>query len=184
MANFEADPVMPGLMQNIMNEADADHFDEGQERPRAPMYEEEEDADKFDGDVEGDVLGLLNLGSITRKFDVLGHTFVFKTLTIGEELAIGQIIDEYAGTIGQGKAFQTALIAAAIVSVDGRPLVAQLGPDTKASLQDRFDYITDNWYMKTIEAAFESYNELLLRQQAAYDAILLKSKASRTTSTP
>ena len=83
------------------------------------------------------------MGRLQKKFDVLGHDFVLKTLTVGEELAIGQVVNEYAGTIGQGKAFQTAVIAAAIVTVDGRELVAPLGPNTQAGLQDRFDYITE-----------------------------------------
>jgi len=112
----------------------------------------------------------------------MGHSFVLRTLTVGEELAIGQVVNEFAGTIGQGKAFQTAVIAAAIVTVDGRELVEPLGPDTQAGLQAKFDYITRNWYMRTIDEVFAAYQELLIRQAAAYEAILLKSTASPTTS--
>lgn len=177
---WEPDPIIPAFLNKVMDEADAGHFDEGE----APVEEEavEDDEEGFDGDVGTDVLGLMNLGKLTKRFDIMGHSFVLKTLTIGEELAIGQVVNEFAGTIGQGKAFQTAVIASAIVTVDGREIVGALGADTQASLQDKFDYITRNWYIQTIDKVWLVYQELLVRQQAAYNAILSKSTASRTTS--
>ena len=175
---WEPDPVIPGFLQNAMLEADTDHFEEGE----APPPVEDNGSTGFDGDISQDVRGLLNLGKLTERVEIFGHYFVLKTLTVGEELAIAQLVNEYAGTIGQGKAFQTAVIAAALVSVDGRELVAALGPDVQASLSDKFDYITTNWYMSTVDAIWEAYQSLLLRQHDAYQEVMGKSQASQTTS--
>lgn len=174
---WEPDPVIPGFLQNAMNEADAGHFEEGEEPPAVV-----DTGTGFDGDISGDVRGLLNLGKLTQRIELFGHVFVLKTLTVGEELAIALMVNEYAGTIGQGKAFQTAVIAAALVSVDGRPLVAALGPDIQASLSDSFEYIINNWYMSTVDAIWDAYQDLLIRQAQAYQDVMGKSPASRKTS--
>ena len=62
--DYDPDPKLPGSLQSILNEADYEHFDEGEEPE--PVTEEDE-TDSFDGDIGTDVLGLLNLGPTTEE---------------------------------------------------------------------------------------------------------------------
>lgn len=143
----------------------------------------ETEEESFAPEVAQDVIGLIHLGHLTGRFEVMGHVFVLRTLKLGEELAVGQVVDEYAGTIVQGQAFAAALVAASLMTVDGRPVLAPLGPDQEATIRDKFEYITQKWYTDTVLEIYAQYKTLQQRQSKAYEAIQSKSKASRTSST-
>ena len=140
--------------------------------------------DTFNDAMSEDVSGLIHIGYLTGRFEVLGHSFVLRTLKMGEELAVGQIVDEYAGTVVQAQAFATALVAASIVTVDGRHLMQALGPDEGNAIRDRFEYITKNWHWGTVDAIYTAYQTLVERQIKAYQKVQDLSKASRQPSTP
>jgi hypothetical protein len=144
----------------------------------------ETEEENFPPEVAQDVIGLMHLGHLTGRFEVMGHVFVLRTLKLGEELAVGQVVDEFAGTVVQGQAFAAALVAASLMTVDGRPVLAPLGPDQEATIRDKFEYITQRWYTDTVLEIYEAYKTLQVRQRRAYEAIQGKSKAGRTTSTP
>lgn len=136
--------------------------------------EPEEPADEFPPEIHQDVMGLLYLGSLTKECEVLGHRFVLKTLTSGEELALGQIVHEYGDTLVQAKAFTIATIAAAIVTVDGNPIVGSLGPEysnTITTIRKKFEYIRDKWYWPVIEMLYMQYSGLVIRQAVAFQAL-------------
>lgn len=144
--------------------------------PPEPTTFVEEDVDLFPDDVSQDVTGLTFMGYLTSSFELKGHRFVIRTLKVGEELACAQLIKEYEETMAQGKAYAIAQIAAAIVTVDGRNIGESLGPDDSlATISNKFDYIAKRWYWPVIEALYDEFSNLMLRQAVAYDALEGKS---------
>jgi hypothetical protein len=143
------------------------------------LVSEPEDAPGTLRDEEGNLLpsfdqkyadpfkGLLYLGALSNDFTWLGHDFVIRTLRDGEKLAIAQIIQPYANTMGADRAYANAVVAMAIMSLDGDDLPVPIGEPRKAhewGLQ-RFNYVKDNWYPYTIDKVFNEY--LLLEDLAA-----------------
>lgn len=146
---------------------------------------EESLEDAFPDDMHQDLHGLMWVGYLSTKFEYLGHSFRIKTLTVGEELAVAQVVKDYADTMGFEKAAAAALVAACIETVDGRALMGKLGPGATGSIEQKFDFITDSdegWYWPTIEAVYREYVDLQLRQATVYDKLQSKSKANRNKS--
>ncbi len=173
----EDDESLPGFLGRMM--------DAMEEQAEAPSQEEEPvetEEEQFSPEIAQDVTGLVHLGHLTGRFEVLGHVIVLRTLKLGEELAVGQVVDQFAQTVVQGQAFAAALVAASLVSVDGRPVLAALGPDQEATIRDKFEYITTRWYTDTVLEIYSCYKELQARQVKAYEAVSGKSRAGRDTS--
>lgn len=148
--------------------------------PEADPQESLEDA--FPDDMYEDLNGLMWVGYLSTKFAYAGHDFRIKTLTIGEELAVAQVVKDYMDTMGFDKAGAAAIVAASIEMVDNKPLIARLGPSLVNSIQERFDFITDSdsgWYWPTIEAIYHEYVGLQVRQAKVYEQLQSKSKANR-----
>lgn len=102
--------------------------------------------------------GLLYLGKLTRTFTWMGHQFVIRTLVTDEHLEIGLIVNQYAGSLGEPKAYQTACAAACVVSVDGKALPVPISNEKHDTLlQARFDYVRRHWYPLTIDAVYEEF---------------------------
>src|SRR5690554_723245 len=98
---------------------------------------------EFDPRVRRQFEGLLYLGKLEDEFEWLGHKFVIKTVDTGTLLAVGQITKEYVGTMGDLKAYQTAMVGACTVSVDGKslPLPLESDSDTLEEVRQRFRYV-------------------------------------------
>lgn len=110
--------------------------------------------------------GLAYLGRLTRKFEFIGHTFVIKTMSVDETLAIGLLSQPYVGTMTEMKAYQAAVVAGCLVSVDNRPLpipITDAATDTE--IRNRFDYVRDHWFMPVLDKIYQEY--LLLEFQVA-----------------
>lgn len=129
----------------------------------------DEAPEEFDPKVRMDFEGLLYLGKLERQFDWLGHRFVIRTLRTGDLLEVGMLASRYQGTMADAKAYQTAIVAACVVSVDGKslplPLTNEEG-DTK--LRNAFDYIRRSWFPPTLDAVYQEF--LLLEQRV--DAVI------------
>ena len=121
-----------------------------------------------------DIENLLINGSISVEVQLAGHSFVLKTLTIGEELTIAEICKAYEGNFAQAKAIATATVAAAIESIDGRPLMHKLGPDELSTIRQKFQYIRSKWYWIIISELYEHYTLLLDRQINAFQELRVK----------
>ena len=136
------------------------------------MTEEEESRmvdESIDSSVKTDIENLLTNGYISQEITIAGHEFVLRTLTIGEELAVAEISDEYDGNFAQTKAVATATVAASLESIDGRPLMHSLGPDVKSNIRKKFQYIRNKWYWIIISELYEHYSVLLNRQAYAFE---------------
>lgn len=119
--------------------------------------------------ISQDVVSLLNLGELTQEFEIRGHKIVLRTLKVGEELEISTFIQPFVGTIDEGRALATATVAAAIVSLDGNPLVREIGPEENM-LRRRFDFVRTKMYWPVIRMIYEeAYSPLLERQVKAIE---------------
>jgi hypothetical protein len=124
--------------------------------------------------VQRDIENLLTSGSISREVELAGHSFVLRTLTIGEELAVAEICGEYEGNFAQTKAIATATVAASLESIDGRPLMSRLGPDVSSNIRQKFQHIRNKWYWIIISELYEHYSLLLDKQLNAFEELRKK----------
>lgn len=117
--------------------------------------------------------GLLYIGALTSSFRWLGHKFVVRTLKTDEVIETGLLIKEYVGTPGEPKAYQCAVLAAAVLSVDGRELPIPIsGAPEDTQLRNRFDYIMRNWFAPTIDMAYSRYLACEYKAREVIDAMV------------
>jgi hypothetical protein len=138
--------------------------------PSETDAEEEVELPKFDERYRRDFEGLLFIGKVSRQFQWLSHRFVIKTPNVDDLLEIGQLHKPYVGTVADIKAYQTLVIAATLVSVDGRPLPLPMSED-ESSLQAKYEYIRRNWYPWTLDKLYEEYLILDSEVSAVHEAL-------------
>jgi hypothetical protein len=120
--------------------------------------------------IDEDTYTLLYRGELLETVNVAGRLITLKTLKIGEELEASLIANRYKDSVDSGRALAAALVAASIVSVDGEPLIGELGP-TPVSLEAKFKYVLENWYWVTVAKLYVAYDGLLNRSLQALDEI-------------
>jgi hypothetical protein len=83
---------------------------------------------------------------------------VVRTLNVNEKLEVSLITKPYQDTIGYGRAFKTAVVAAGLVSVDGKDLI----PSSKSInvVRQKYDYVANNWYDATIDLLYDEIDAL------------------------
>jgi len=116
----------------------------------------------FDTKWQKDFEGLLYLGKLEKEITTIPmHKFVVRTLTVNEQLEVLLITQPYADGIGYAKAYRAAVVAAGLVSVDGKELV----PTDKNSniLRQKWDYVTNGWYEPVIDILYEEIDGLHAR---------------------
>lgn len=144
--------------------------------PEQPSGLRDEDGNPlpgFDPRYVDDFEGLLYIGALTKEFSWLGHRFVIRTLTQGELLLVPQLTKEWVGTIGDAKAYTTAMVALATVSVDGAELPIPIGDGQGeyAWAFQRFNYVRNHWFQFTIDRAYSEYLTLESRAQQVIEAM-------------
>lgn len=119
--------------------------------------------------VSQEVMGLLHLGQLSSDVKIRGHDVRLKTLTMDEELEVGLLIRQFSRTEWEGRALATGLVAASIETIDGKPLVEEMGPGD-ATIRRKFDYVRKNMYWPVIRIIYEEgYIPLVDRQIAALE---------------
>jgi hypothetical protein len=128
----------------------------GQEPPQTNVvngYESfpEEWKDEFEG--------LLFLGSLQREITKIPfHKFVIKTLTINEKLEISLITKPYLESVGYARAYKSAVVAAGLVSVDGKELISS--NKNINVVRQKYDYVINNWYDTAIDLLYDEIDAL------------------------
>ena len=131
----------------------------------------------FDPRYAENFVGLMYLGALSSTFNWLGHTFVVRTLSTDDVLAVPLLIKRWEGTVGHARAYSTAMAALAVVSVDGQELPMPVG-DGQGDLawaHQRFGYAKANWFGYTID---KIYSEYLALENVVAEVIDAMEKAS------
>lgn len=121
--------------------------------------------------ISDETIGLIYVGSLSETIKVANHEIRVRTLRIGEELEASLLANKWSETGEAGRALATALVAAAIVSVDGKPLLEGIGP-TDSTLEAKFDYLRKNWYWVSIRTVYQKYDELLRKVLEEHEVLL------------
>ncbi len=139
---------------------------------------ENEESGPFDPRYKEDFEGLAFLGALEARFSFIGHKFCIRTLATYELLAVGKIVKDYEGTMGMTKAYATAMVALATVSVDGIGLpmpIGESGNDLDWAFQ-RFDYVAAKWWPFTVDYVYERYLLLESRTNAVLTEMMEQAK--------
>lgn len=138
------------------------------DKDQSPEADESEKDDQpalptFDSRVKDEFRGLMFLGALTSEFDWTGHSFKIRTLTVGEFIEVGLAVKRYEGTMAYDRAWQAAVVAACIISIDNRPMPIPVTNDpSDTPFNNAFQYVLDKWFAPTIEAVYVRYVELEL----------------------
>lgn len=140
----------------------------------------------FDPRFREDWEGLTYVGYLTKPLTYLGHTFTIKTVDVDTILEIGMLHAPYNGTIADLKAYEALLLAAAVTTVDGRPLAIPLGLDD-TDLTARFN-VVKRWYPATLDYLYNEYMALEKLVDEVIEAMqkghLVGGASGETDSTP
>jgi len=103
--------------------------------------------------------GLLYLGYLSKEITTIPfHHFTVRTLTVSEKLEIALLTKEYVDTIGYGRSYRAAVVAAGLERVDGRELVSST---TQLSvLKQKYDYVINSWYDPVIDLLYKEIDDL------------------------
>ncbi len=138
---------------------------EGEELPVEEVYDP-----ALEEDPSAELVGLLYLGKLQKMVHWGGHYFSIRTLTMGEELEVAQLVREMEDTRDSGRAYATGIVAAALETVDGHVPVQPLGPDDRDLLARKYEEVK-KWYWGTIRAVYDEYVNLAEQQFQAFDEL-------------
>lgn len=109
---------------------------------------------------EDEVVDLVNAGKKEKFFEIFGRRIQLRTLTIEEELKLSEITKQYMGTDAYPRAYRTAVVAAAIRTIDGKLL---FNPISEAEFDQiivkKFEKLLD-WYPLGVDQIFARYQEM------------------------
>lgn len=114
---------------------------EGMELPKIPEHsegtippaQEEDEVTELTDEERSVFQSLLTIGQTTKKVDVLGHPVVLKTMTVNDELMVGLESKKYHGSEAFARAYQSAVVAASVVTLDGKQLYLPISPEESDS---------------------------------------------------
>ena len=116
-------------------------------------------AERFPDQWKESFEGLLYLGYLHKEVTSIPfHTFVVRTLTVNEKLEISLATKDYQDTLGYGRAYRAAVVAAGLESVDGKELIAS-AKGTNVFRQ-KFEYVINNWYDGVIDLLYMEIDTL------------------------
>lgn len=124
---------------------------------------------EFPEEYKKDFNGLVFFGQLIDSFTYGGHDFVIKTLNNQELYNAALVSRRFVGTKAERASYAAGIVAMALVSIDGKEFVLQLGPDNDTA-QRRYDIITE-WYPLVIDYVFEKYIELESQAKKVADSL-------------
>lgn len=160
----------PGLLSNAPVHSTEPH-PPTEASPEEGASESEEPLPEFDPRYQQDFEGLLYIGKLTKTFNWLGHRFTIRTLTTEEVLEVGLVHRQYAETVADVKAYQTAVVAACVVAVDDQPMPIPITMEpTDTGLINRFRAVL-RWFPPTLDAVYNEYLNLESRVTEVIEAM-------------
>lgn len=136
------------------------------EQRRIELQEAAEKADEeppvLTPEEEEEVVDLLHAGRKEKYVEVFGRRLHLRTLTIGEELKVSELTKPYLNSDGWGRAYRTAVVAAAIRTIDGKLLFNPLSlSEFDENIAKKFEKLQD-WYPLGIDQVYAKYREMEL----------------------
>ena len=115
----------------------------------------------FDPRYRDEFDGLLFIGALTSTFRWFHHDFEIRTLRTDELLRVALAIKPYEGSMGDAKAYQAAITAACLVSIDGQPLPLPMdSTDPDTVFRYRFDWVLRKYFPPMLDIVYEEYLSL------------------------
>jgi hypothetical protein len=112
---------------------------------------------------------LTHIGHLTHTFQWANYEFTIKTLTIDEEVAIGQLIKHLDKNVIQEKALVVGIVAASLVSINGKyPFPETFVEDSVTKLRENYRYISENWHWPVVAKINEQY---IILQEKMYKSL-------------
>lgn len=100
---------------------------------------------------------LLTCGRRSKTVKILDHTVVVETVNGDDDLRIGLYAKPYVGSLGEQRAYQIAVAAAGLRSIDGKPVVTTLYQDADPSgLFDEKAAIVQRMYPHVIQRIYRA----------------------------
>ncbi len=141
-----------------------------------PEAEEQDPLPEFDPRYRDELTGLIFLGALTDEFSWLGHDFKIRTLTTGELAEVALIAKPYAGSEAALKAWQAAIVAACMISVDGKAITVPLTNEVDDTMvRAKFRYVMDKWFPPVLDVVYQRYVAL---EYTVRDVLEAMGKAS------
>lgn len=144
----------------------SDLFDEKFEE----QQEQSGEAPEFPDELVGPLQQFTVVGHLTDTFTYGGQEFSIQTMTIGEELEALRAAQKYDDiTVASGRIYATAMVAGAIKSLNGNPLVMPVS-DKQDIATLKFRKVLD-WFWPTIEIAYQHFAQLEIKQKEVLDGL-------------
>lgn len=146
-------------------------WSEGKDEEEEEPVEEEEDSlvgevtvEAFPEEWKKEFEGLAHLGYLEEKVnDIPFHEFVVRTLYTAEKLEISQICAEHENTLGFNRAYKAAVVAAAMITVDGKPIL--VADKTQNAVRQKYFYVTNKWFDPVIDILYLKVDMLEKKQR-------------------
>jgi hypothetical protein len=135
-------------------------YEDAFDAPSLPVPEEQITEDEFSAIHQGHLKDSGTIGS---------HSYAMRTLKVGEELEATTAAARFSASIDYHRAVKTALIAAALTSWDGKPLIPNpVGPEDE-EFEAKFNAALGKFFAPTVDALYERYQALMERLQDTAD---------------
>lgn len=131
--------------------------------------------EEFPADLRDDLEMMLQGKRLTVVTSWLGHRYTLQQLDVGQMMDVGLVHKQYAGTLGDIKAYQVALLAASVIRVDDDPMpvppsLKKATGETDPVFLDRFRHVR-TWFAPTVDHLYEEYLKLDNRVQLVLAAM-------------
>ena len=128
----------------------------------AEVPEEEEIVEYLTPEESDQFKSLMLVGRLSGTFVVYGHKIKLETTTVEEDIQLGMLVKKYQDSYAFQRAYRTAMVAAFLREIDGRPLVQSLGSfigDDSTSVETKFDKLKE-YYPAVIDEMYDRVQEL------------------------
>ena len=128
-------------MKELHDNTEIDGFEPPRTPENAPPEEpevegvvsEDEEVTELSDEERSTFQSLVTIGQITRTIDVLGHPVILRTMSVADELMVGLESQKYRGSEAFARAYQSAVVAATVVTIDGKALYTPISAEESDS---------------------------------------------------
>ena len=110
-------------------------------------------------EIRNTITHALDMGCAEETVDIYGHQVTYRLPTVKQLVEAKTLCRQYEGSEAYSLAYGTALWAACVQLVDGRPAFRALGKQDN-SLQAKWLQAINNLYPETLEKWLEAYSKL------------------------